>query len=191
MNQLTVELPEHIYKQLAMRAEKQQKLPEQLATEKLIAEFGVFVQSKSRATEIAKDFLRSCIGDALVPQNPFLNKKRTIWQVPITIELIGRGNTEVGKLEIDTKTGTVRTKSPAFSALWKQFRALLGIEDFPPAKQARLSGLLELGNDGALTPEQKDELDQLMKEADTQEAENLQRLANRLPSRKRKDERCC
>jgi hypothetical protein len=104
--------------------------------------------------------------------------------IPLTV-----GWTEVGTLEIDANTGCVLTESPSFSALWKRFRALLGIEDFPADKQARLSELLELNNDGALTFEQKGELEQLMNEADAQEALNLQRLASRLPDRKRKNER--
>ena len=89
----------------------------------------------------------------------------------------------MGTLEIDANTGCVLTESLSFSALWKRFRALLEIEDFPSDKQARLSELLELNNDGALMLEQKSELEQLMKEADEQETLNLQRLASRLPDR--------
>ena len=186
MNRLITELPEHIYKQLVKLAEEQQKPPGQLAAEKLIAEFGTAVRSKIQAKRIAKDFLASCIGEALAPQNPSLDEKHAIWRVPIVIELLLKGWTEVGTLEIDANTGCVLTESPSFSALWKRFRTLLGIEDFPEDKQARLSELLELNNDGALTPEQKNELEQLMKEADAQEALNLQRLASRLPDRTKK-----
>ena len=185
MNRFVIELPDYVYKQLVKRAEKQHKLPEQLATEKLIAEFGKGVRNKSQAKQIAQDFLASCIGTALAPQTPSLDKKRAIWGVPIAIELLVEGWTEVGTLEIDAKTGYVLTESPSFSALWEQFRSLLGIENFSADKQVCLSKLLELNNDGKLTLEQKSELEQLMKEADVQESLNLQRLASRLP-RKRK-----
>nr|MBC8235096.1 hypothetical protein [bacterium] len=174
MNRLIIELPEHAYRQLVRRAEKQKKPPEQLATEQLIAEFGILVRTQNQAKRIAKDYLASCIGDALVPKTPSLEKKRAVWQVPIAIELLVEGWTEVGTLEIDANTGLVLTESLSFPALWKRFRALLGIEDFPSDKQARLSELLELNNDGLLTLEQKIELEQLMKEADEQETLNLQ-----------------
>jgi len=186
MNRLIIELPEHVYKQLVKRAEKEQKLPEQLAAEKLIAEFGIPVRSKSQAKRIAKDFLASCIGDALVPQTPSLDKKRAVWQVPIAIELLVEGWTEVGILEIDANTGCVLTESPSFSALWKQFRALLGIEDFPAEKQARLSELLDLGNRGELTESLQAELEALFVESEAQQTANLQRLAQRLPARRKK-----
>jgi hypothetical protein len=188
MNRLIIELPEHAYRRLVKRAEEQQKPPEQLVTEQLIAEFGILVRTQNQAKRIAKDYLASRIGDALAPKTPSLDKKRAVWQVPIAIELLVEGWTEVGTLEIDANTGCVLTESPTFSALWKRFRAILGIEDFPADKQARLSELLELNNDDTLTPEQKNELEQLMKEADAQEALNLQRLASRLPDRKRKNE---
>jgi hypothetical protein len=186
MNRLVIELPEYAYKQLVKRAEKQHKLPEQLAREKLIATFGKGVRTGNLAKQIAKDYLAACIGTALVPQTPSLDKRRKVWRVPIAIELLVEGWTEVGTLEIDAKTGTVLDESPSSVALWKRFRSLLGIEDFPAEKQARLSELLELNNDGALTSDQKSELEQLMKEADEQETENLQRLASRLPRQKEK-----
>jgi hypothetical protein len=186
MNRLIVELPEYAYKQLVKRAEKQQKLPEQLVVEKLIAEFGIAVRSKSHAKRIAKDFLASCIGEALVPQIPSLDRKRAVWQVPIAIELLVEGWTEVGTLEIDAKTGCVLTESPSFSALWKQFRAILGIEDFPTEKQSRLSELLDLGNRGELTGSLQAELKALFAESEAQQTANLQRLAQRLPTRRKK-----
>ncbi|MBM3239098.1 hypothetical protein FJZ31_22625 [Candidatus Poribacteria bacterium] len=196
MNRLIVELPEYAYKQLVKRAEKQQKLPEQLVVEKLIAEFGIAVRSKSQAKRIAKDFLASCIGEALVPQIPSFDRKRAVWQVPIAIELLassplvgkgpGKRLTEVGTLEIDAKTGCVLTESPSFSALWKQFRALLGIEDFPTEKQSRLSELLDLGNQGELTESLQAELKALFAESEAQETANLQRLSERLPARRKK-----
>jgi hypothetical protein len=193
MNRLIINLPEHAYKQLVKRAEEQQKPPEQLVTEQLIASFGIIVRSKSQAKRIAKDYLASCIGEALVPQTPSLDKKRAIWQVPIAIELRWgatpagtEGWTEVGTLEIDANTGCVLTESPSFSALWKQFRALLGIEDFPAEKQARLSELLDLGNRGELTESLQAELEALFSESEAQQNANLQRLAQRLPTRRKK-----
>lgn len=186
MNRLIIELPEYAYKQLVKRAEKQQKPPEQLAAEKLIAEFGIAVRSNSQAKGIAKDFLASCIGDALVPQTPSLDKKRAVWQVPIAIELLVEGWTEVGALEIDANTGCVLAESPSFSALFQRFRTLLGIEDFPADKQARLSELLDLGNRGELTESLQVELETLFAESETQQTANLQRLAQRLPTRRKK-----
>jgi hypothetical protein len=186
MSRLIIELPEHVYKQLVKQAEKQQKLPEELATEKVIAAFGRGVRSQSQAKRIAKAFLAACLGDALTPQTPSLDEEQAVWRTPVTMKLAGKVIPEVGILEIDVKTGDVLTESPSFTALRKRFRTLLGIEAFPPEKQARLSKLLALNNDGALTPEQTDELQQLMKEADAQEAENLQRVASRFSVRKRK-----
>jgi len=170
---------------LVKQAEEQQKPPEQLAREKLLAELGMPVSGKAQANRIAKDFLASCIGGALVPQTPSFDEERSVWQVHIAIELLAEGWTEVGTLEIDASTGYVLTEAPSFSALFQRFRELVGIEDFPADKQARLSKLLELNNDGALTLEQRNELNLLMNEADAQEALNLQRLANRLPDRKK------
>ncbi len=186
MNQLTIELPEHAYKQLVEQAEQQQKPPEQLAVEKLVAELGIPVSGKARANRIAKDFLSSCIGGALVPQTPFFDKKRAVWQMPIAIELIAEGWTEVGTLEIDASTGCVLIESPSFSSLFQRFRELLGIEDFPADKQTRLSELLDLGNRGELTESLQAELDALFLESETQQTANLQRLAQRLPTRRRK-----
>ena len=196
MNRLITELPEHVYKQLVKLAETQKKLPEQLAAEKLVAEFGIAVRDKNQAKRIAKDYLASCIGKALVPKTPSLDKKRAVWQVPIAIELlvsppfVGEGPgerwTEVGTLEIDANTGCVLTESPSFEALWKRFRALLGIEDFPAEKQARLSKLLDLGNRGELTESLQAELETLFAESEAQETANLQRLAQRLPTRRKK-----
>ena len=74
MNRLIIELPEHTYRQLVRRAEKQQKPPEQLATEQLMAEFGILVRTQNQAKRIAKDYLTSCIGDVLVPKTPSLEK---------------------------------------------------------------------------------------------------------------------
>jgi len=186
MNQLTIELPEHAYKQLVKQAEQQQKPPEQLAEEKLVAFFGIPVRSKDQAKRIAKDFLASCIGGALVPQTPSFDKKRAVWQVPIAIELIVEGWTEMGTLEIDASTGCVLTESPSFLSLFQRFRALLGIEDFPADKQARLSELLDLGNQGELTESLQAELEVLFLESEAQQTANLQRLAQRLPTRRRK-----
>lgn len=154
--------------------------------EKLIAEFGIPVRSKSQAKRIAKDYLTSSIGEALEPQTPFLDPNGTVWQVPVAIELLVGGWTEVGTLEINANTGCVLTESSSFSALSQRLRKLLGIEDFPADKQTRLSELLDLGNQGKLTESLQDELEALFEECEAQETANLQRLAQRLPSLRQK-----
>jgi len=186
MNRLITELPEHVYKQLVKLAEERQKPPGQIAAEKLIAEFGTAVRSKNQAKRIAKDYLASCIGEALAPQNPSLDEKHAIWRVPIVIELLVEGWTEVGTLEINANTGCVLTELPSYSALFQRFRTLLGIEDFPADKQARLSELLDLGNRGELTESLQAELETLFAESEAHQTANLQRLAQRLPTRRKK-----
>ena len=62
----------------------------------------------------------------------------------------------------------------------------MGIEYFPAEKQARLSELLDLGNRGELTESLQAELEALFVESETQQTANLQRLAQRLPARRKK-----
>ena len=186
MNRLVIELPEYAYKHLIKRAEKQHQSPEQLVTEKLVAEFGKGVRNGSQAKQIAQAYLARCIGTALVPQTPFLDKKRSVWQAPIAIQLLVEGWTEVGILEIDARTGAVFEESPSSTALWKRFRDLLGIEDFPAEKQARMSELLDLGNRGELTEALHAELKALLMESEIHQHANLQRAVKRLPAREAK-----
>ncbi len=181
MNQLTLALPDELYKRLAQRAGTEEKTPAEIALERLRREFGEGFLDSPTAKAQAFAFLRRRAGRCLTVREPILEETDTpVWLVPVITNVAPREATFVGQVVVNAKTGKVLNPEQDAVEMIKKGHRSLGLRQFPYEKQKRLAELLAANQEGVLKKGEQKEMENLLAEEQSLQIKNLQELEKRL-----------
>jgi len=183
MNQLTLDLPDELYSRLSQYALVEEKTPEEIALERLHREFGEGFADSQTAKEQAIAFLCERAGKCLTVRAPILEKTDTpVWLVPVITNVSPHEAIFVGQVVVNAKTGKVLNVERDVVEMIKKGHRSLGFHILPLEKQNRLAELLAENQDGQITENGQEEMENLLAEEQSLRIRNLEELEKRLLS---------
>ena len=182
MPQVLLDLPEETYQRLKERAQVTHLSVREILTRRIIRDFGFSINTSPQAKQLAEEWLHAHAGLLLKAGKPTFEDERQVWRVPVVTNVRSRESDLVGEVHIDAQTGNLLESEDIMEMLGKTQQAF-GLSRIKAEQQSRLNELLESNRARKLTPQEEEELDLLMRQAQEQTDANLEKLASVLNTR--------
>ncbi len=187
MAEITVKLPEPIYKHIRQQASEVNLSPETWLAQRLSHEFGIALITKEEAEQRALEILGTSVGSVLRTGTPAFDAVLCQWCVPVLPNLREDNLEPVGEICLDAATGKILMGEDAIDEMFARASPQLGIEKLPADLQKRIDELLDEQNNRSLTDAEQHELDKLISRWEAHNLNNLLRMTARLQPPKGKE----